>query len=119
MRRIRGERWSLICVAVAAAACSRTNAVRPGEVAGSWARPGDAFPPVNLTLTDSAGVLHARLRLSGTDAKGTATLDGRQIQLILERRGVISGEFVSATELRLGLEGERSYTLYRSASKER
>ena len=106
-----------LCVAVATLSCARpTPTIRPMDVAGSWARPGDAFPPVNLTLTDSGQSLLARLQLSGTDARGRAVLDGNRLRVTLdERPGEITGEFISATELRLQFHSVAApYTLYRT-----
>jgi hypothetical protein len=107
-----------IAVALGMVGCNRptTTSLRAADVAGSWGRPGDAFPPVNLTLSDSAGALRARLQLSGTDARGSATLNGTRLRLTLDGHpNDITGEFVSTTELRLEFgSSARSYTLYRT-----
>jgi hypothetical protein len=103
-------------VATAVASCMAADTIRPTDVLGEWSRPGDSFPPVNLTLSDSGSGLRARLRLSGTETHGSATIEGHQLRLALDGRPEMSGEWVSKTELRLHFGGTAgSYTLYPAA----
>lgn len=96
-------------------ACCRESTMTAGDVSGSWARRGDSLPPISLTLSDSGAVLSARLRLSGIDARGTATLEGNTLRVILPGRPEVHGEFISRDELQLlrGV-GDVSYTLVRT-----
>ena len=99
---------------LAGSSCRQSTTLRTADVVGTWGRPGDAFPPVNLTLTDSASVLAARLQLSGTDARGTAVLDGNRLRLIIPGRLEIRGELVSRDELQIHLaRSDTAYTLRR------
>jgi hypothetical protein len=105
-----------VAIALAAVTCNgpASTSLRAADVVGSWSRPGDAFPPVNLRLTDSAGSLHARLRLSGTERLGSATLSGKQLRLVFEgSESTTTGEFVSSGELRIQFGGVGPFTLYR------
>jgi hypothetical protein len=110
----------LVAIVLGVMACDgpapAPTSLRSADVAGSWGRPDSAFPPVNLMLTDSAGSLHARLRLSGSERHGSATLNGKQLRIVFEGPEThTTGEFVSTTELRLEFGGVGPYTLYRSA----
>ncbi len=85
--------------------------MHPEQVIGAWEKDDDTLPPVHLRLWLERDTLRARLRLSGSESAGTATIQGSEIQLRLSGRDVtIVGEFISKTELRLGL-GGRSYLL--------
>ena len=82
---------------------------------------------MNLSITRDGSSLHARLRLSGIDANGTATVDGRHITLAVELHGCAEpmlgegackiiqfdyeAQLVSDTELDLQLAPGASYRL--------
>jgi hypothetical protein len=100
-------------VAALAAGCNDTSApVTPVNIVGEWAKMDNALPPVNLSITRDGSGLHARLRLSGVEANGTATVDGRRVTLALQgRTDAMLGEVVSDTELDLQLAPGQSYRL--------
>jgi hypothetical protein len=99
-----------------AASCASPAPPTPAGLVGEWARVEDALPPIHLTVVDEGQTLGARLRLSGRDARGTATLDGSRLQLSLDGgASQIDGELISDSELRLRF-GPRVYTLRRVRS---
>jgi len=102
-------------VAALSAGCNDTAAsVTPVRIIGEWAKMGSSLPPVNLSITRDGPGLHARLRLSGVEANGTANVDGRRLTLALEGRAeAMVGELVSDTELDLQLAPGEVYRLQR------
>ena len=99
MRRI------LVLIALVAAACQRPAApatARVDDIAGQWLKLEKSLPPVDLTLTRTGDELRARLRLSGIEAFGTATLDGTQLRIKFgDQAEPLVGELVSSTEMTL------------------
>jgi len=91
-----------ILSALVLAACQRPVGPRVDDVAGDWLKLEQSLPPVDLTLTRSGSELRARLRLSGRESFGTATLDGTKLRITLEgQTEPLVGEFVSNVELTL------------------
>ena len=94
----------LILSALVLAACQRPAAPRVDDVAGDWLKLEKSMPPVDLTLTRSGSDLRARLRLSGRESFGTATVDGMNLRITFDGQGEpLVGEFVSNVELTLKL----------------
>ena len=97
-----GESWktrlvSLLFVLVAASAC--TNKVpTDAEVLGEWEKEDDSLPPVNLLLSKEGSQLKARVRLSGVELNGIATLTENELRLTFQGRDDITGEFESGLE---------------------
>jgi len=100
-------------IAALSAGCSDPAApVTPANIVGEWWKVDDALPSVNLSITRDGSRLHARLRLSGVEANGTATVDGRRLTLALQGRAEpMLGEVVSDTQLDLQLAPGASYRL--------
>src|SRR5262245_60902997 len=98
-------------VAALSAGCSYPAApVTPANSVGEWWKVDDALPWVNLTITRDGSRLHARLRLSGVEANGTANVEGRRLTLALQGRAeAMIGDVVSGTELDLQLAQGASY----------
>jgi hypothetical protein len=71
---------------------------------GEWEKPDNSLPPINLFLSENEGSIRARLRLSGVEANGTATLTDTTLRLTFPGRRAIIGEFISSRELRLRLD---------------
>lgn len=94
----------LILTALIAVACQRPAAPGVTDITGDWLKLEKSMPPVSLTFTRTAGDLRARLRLSGREAFGTATLDGTHVRINLDdQTEPLLGELVSNTELTLKL----------------
>jgi hypothetical protein len=95
----------LALIALIAAACQRPAAPaasRVDDIAGQWLKLEKSLPPVDLTLTRTGDVLSARLRLSGREAFGTATLDGTQLRIKLDDQvEPLIAEVVSSVEMTL------------------
>ena len=92
-------------------ACAPTLSPGVEEVVGDWERDEDTLPPIHLRLWVERDTLRARLRLSGSESIGVATLDGSALRLRLSGRPeTLVGEFRSKTELELGL-GQQFYRL--------
>jgi hypothetical protein len=104
-----------IIVGALGAGCNDTAApFAPANVVGEWAKMDNSLPPVSLSITRDGSGLHARLRLSGVEANGTATVDGRRLSLALQGRAeAMLGEVVSDTELDLQLAPGASYRLHK------
>lgn len=93
-------------------ACSGSFAPTTDEILGDWQKQDDKLPPISLTLTRQGEVVRARLRLSGVEAHGTATVDRRTLRVALPGRPELTGEFVSSSELTLRFEAAgRAYLL--------
>ena len=122
----RGIITGFIIIATLSAGCNDTVApVTSANIVGEWAKIDNSLPPVNLSITREGSGLHARLRLSGVEANGTATVDGRRISLALQQNAeAILGEraqrlfsldleaqLVSDTEMDLQLTPGASYRL--------
>lgn len=101
--RIHAEvcvRRFLILIALVAAACNRPVAPSAEDIAGSWLKLEKSMPPVDLLLTRTGGELRARLRLSGREAFGIATLDGTHLRIKLDDQvEPLLGELVSDVEM--------------------
>jgi hypothetical protein len=82
-----------------AGAGSRTTA---SSVIGEWEKQEQTLPPINLSITGDSSALRARLRLSGTERFGTATLDGSNLLLKFDRdTQQVRAELRSPTEMRI------------------
>ena len=98
MRRV------LILTALIAVACQRPVAPRSDDIAGDWLKLEKSMPPVSLTFTQTGSDLRARLRLSGRESFGTATLDGTHLRIKLDDQAEpLLGELLSDVELSLKL----------------
>jgi hypothetical protein len=94
----------LILSVLVLAACQRPVAPGVDDVAGNWLKLEKSMPPVDLTLTRSGTDLRARLRLSGRESFGTATIDGTNLRIAFEdQTEPLVGEFASNVELTLKL----------------
>ena len=94
----------LILTALIAAACQRPAAPGVGDITGDWLKLEKSMPPVSLTFTRTDGDLRARLRLSGREAFGIATLDGTHLRIKLDDQAEpLLGELLSDVELSLKL----------------
>ena len=100
---------SLYVIALALiTACSPPAEPRLDEIAGDWQKEEQTLPPISLELTRRGEVLHARLRLSGTESIGTAVLDGATLRVQLPGRDApLIGTLVSPTELDFRLDPAR------------
>ena len=101
MRRI-----ALLIGILALAACNGSSTpnsptLRVADVVGQWRKVEKSLPPIDLLLTRDGDVIRARLRLSGIEANGTATVDGTQITLRFPDRAELVGKFISDSELEL------------------
>ncbi len=115
--RVRSLAWLVFGIVALAAlsACAREWAPRAEQVAGGWEKEEDTLPPIHLLLWLERDTLRARLRLSGSESAGTATVDGTELRLRLAGRpDVLVGEFLSETELRFEL-GTKAYRLRRKS----
>src|SRR5262245_31309726 len=101
-----------IIAALSAGCNDAVGPVASANIVGDWAKMDNSLPPVNLSITRDGAALHARLRLSGVEANGTATVDGRRLTLALQGRAeAMLGEVVSDTQLDLQLAPGASYRL--------
>jgi hypothetical protein len=83
-----------------AVACNRPVAPSAADIAGDWLKLEKSMPPVSLLLTRTGGELRARLRLSGREAFGTATLEGTHLRIKLDDQAEpLLGELVSDVEM--------------------
>jgi hypothetical protein len=113
MRRRRSIVTGFAIIAALSAGCNDTaGPVTTANVVGEWAKIDNSLPPVNLSITRDGSGLHARLRLSGVEANGTANIEGRRLTLSLQGRAeAMLGDVVSGTELDLQLAPGASYRL--------
>jgi hypothetical protein len=74
------------------------------EALGEWEKQDNLLPPINLLLSRDDGRIVARLRLSGVEANGAATITETGLRLVLPGRQDIVGEFISKTQLKLRLD---------------
>ena len=83
------------------------------QITGDWEKQEETLPPIQLRLWIERDTLRARLRLSGSESAGTATLHGRELRLRLSGRPEqLTGEFVSPKELELRFaRGTQTYRL--------
>ena len=94
----------LILFALIAVACQRPVAPGSADITGDWLKLDKSMPPVGLTITRDGGDLRARLRLSGREAFGTATLNGTHLRITLEDQAEpLLCELLSDVELTLKL----------------
>jgi hypothetical protein len=84
--------------------CASPVVPNADEVIGEWQKPDDSLPPINLVLSRNEGRILARLRLSGVEANGTASVEGTKLRLTLPGREDMAGEFLSKSELKLRLD---------------
>jgi hypothetical protein len=100
------RRFAFLIAALALAACNSASTpngptLRVADVVGKWTKVEQSLPPIDLLLTRDGDIVRARLRLSGIEANGTATVDGTQVRLRFPDRAEIVGKFVSESELEL------------------
>ena len=94
----------LILSALIAVSCQRPVAPGSADIAGDWLKLDKSMPPVWLTFTREGSDLRARLRLSGREAFGTATVSGTHLRIKLDdQTEPLLGELVSDAELTLKL----------------
>ena len=94
----------MILIALVAVACQRPVAPGSADIAGDWLKLDKSMPPVGLTFTRDGSELRARLRLSGREAFGTATLNGTHLRIVLDgQTEPLLGELLSDVELTLKL----------------
>ena len=67
----------------------------------SWRgeRPTESLPPINLVFTSDASEFRARLRLSGVERHGRATITGTTLRIAFDDGGVLDGRFTSRTQM--------------------
>jgi hypothetical protein len=101
-------RFVVLVGALVLAACSSgTNSpngpmLRVSDVVGQWIKVDKSLPPIDLLLTRDGDIVRARLRLSGSESNGTATVDGSEVTLRFpDRSNPIVGKFLSESELEL------------------
>jgi hypothetical protein len=103
----RMRRIALLIGALALVACTGSSStpngptLRVADVVGQWIKVEKSLPPIDLLLSRDGDLVRARLRLSGSESNGTATVDGSQVTLRFPDRGDIVGKFVSESELEL------------------
>jgi hypothetical protein len=73
----------------------------PDDAVGEWEKVDNLLPPINLLLSKTGDSIVARLRLSGVELHGTATIDDRKLRLSFPDRQDVTGEFTSRNELKL------------------
>jgi hypothetical protein len=95
-------RWAVVFFVVLAG-CATSAVPTAEDVIGEWEKADNLLPPINLVLSERGGVILARLRLSGIEANGTATLADSRLRLTLPDRQDAFGEFISKSELKLRL----------------
>ena len=100
------KRIALLIGVLALAACNGSSTpnsptLRVADVVGQWIKVDKSLPPIDLLFTRDGDIVRARLRLSGVEANGTATVDGTQVTLRFPDRAEIVGKFVSESELEL------------------
>ena len=101
-----------ILAALSAGCKDSAGPATTANIVGEWTKMDNALPPVNLSIARDGAGLHARLRLSGVEANGTATVDGRRVTLALQGHAEATlGEIVSDTELDLQLAPGATYRL--------
>ena len=87
---------------------------RAEDITGDWEKLENTLPPIQLRLWVERDTLRARLRLSGSESIGTATIVGRELRLTLAgRTEQLTGELVSPNELELHFPRPSSYRLRR------
>jgi hypothetical protein len=94
---------STVVFAMVLAGCAKP-ARTPDSVLGEWEKPDSSLPPINLVLSKDEGEIRARLRLSGVEANGTATVADTALRLTFPGRQEMIGEFISTRELKLRLD---------------
>jgi hypothetical protein len=80
------------------------------DVLGEWEKEDNSLPPIHIVLSRDGTRILARIRLSGVDLNGTATLDGNQLRIRLAGREELTGTFNSRNLLNLRW-GERDALL--------
>ena len=83
----------------AMASCEPVHTPSPETVVGEWERPTESLPPINLVFTSDASELRARLRLSGVERHGRATITGTTLRIAFDDGGVLDGSFTSRTQM--------------------
>jgi len=100
----------MVALALCIAACGRRESpMSTEEIIGEWRKQDNKLPPVNLLLTSEGVGLRARLRLSGRELFGRATVQGYDLHIRFDEdssgsRGVLNGRFDSKTHLVVHLE---------------
>ena len=104
------RRFVVLFGALVLTACSRGTDTpnAPGitlgvtDVVGQWTKVDKSLPPIDLLLTRDGEIVRARLRLSGIEAHGTATFNGRAVTIrFQDGPDPLSGKFLSESELEL------------------
>jgi hypothetical protein len=76
--------------------------LRVSDIVGQWTKVDKSLPPIDLLLTRDGDIVRARLRLSGSELNGTATVDGSEVTLRFpDRSNPLVGKFLSESELEL------------------
>jgi hypothetical protein len=99
---------SAILLVLVLTSCGSSPAPNADELLGEWEKPDNLLPPINLVLSANNGRIDARLRLSGVEANGTATLLDGHLRLTFPDRRDMVGELISKNELRLRLDAAGS-----------
>jgi heat shock protein HslJ len=89
--------------------------LRAEDLTGDWEKMETTLPPIQLRIWLERDTLRARLRLSGSESTGTATIVGSELRLTLTGRGEqLTGTLVSPNELALRFSsGAPAYRLRR------
>ena len=85
--------------------------IRPDDVLGEWEKQDEFLPPINLILSRDETRLLVRLRLSGVDLRGSATLEDNELRLELPNREPINGVFTSKETLKIRVDDRGEYNL--------
>jgi len=94
----------------AAMASCVDSSILVDDVLGEWEKEDNSLPPIHIVLSRDGTRILARIRLSGVDLNGMATLDGNQLLMRFDGREEITGTFSSRNLLNLRL-GERDVLL--------
>jgi len=93
-------------------ACRLSASPAMEDITGEWEKQEQTLPPIHLRLWLDRDTLRARLRLSGSESTGKATLNGRELRLDLSGRAEqLTGTLISANELELRFAPGRAYRL--------
>jgi hypothetical protein len=98
------RRISAILIALVLVGCGSGVTPSVDEAIGEWEKTDNLLPPIRLVLSKNDGHILARLRLSGVEANGTATVSDGKLRLRFPNRQDIVGEFSSKNELKLRLD---------------
>jgi hypothetical protein len=96
---------SAILLVLVLTSCESSPAPSADDAIGDWEKQDNLLPPINFVLSGNNGRIDARLRLSGVEANGTATLVDGQLRLRFPDRQDVVGQLISKNEMRLRLNG--------------